>query len=137
MKLKLVTADDELFVDAMKKVRTRLANSKIKAKEFDMQSFHSKFCDAKTHKCGTSHCIGGWVDLELGSEGKNNPTSYLKLSPQIEYAASALFFPDPDKAFNSKRKHAVEAIDNFLKGHKNPWKRVNLSSIPELKKEVL
>lgn len=125
-RLRILTSDDERFVEALVTVRDKFKSAEIKAKEFDMNGWMSKSCNAKTHKCGTTHCIGGFVDLELGGYGNEDPRGTLDLSEEISSAARKLFIPTREGTFAAKKKAAIVAMDNFLAGRKDPWKGVEL-----------
>lgn len=95
-----------------------MQSGKIKASEFDMGTFSS------FNSCKTTHCIGGWVDLELGGTG-GNPLGRLYLSPTLYGRANNLFMPSNPEAYGATRKQAIEAIDNLLNTRKsNPWQGV-------------
>lgn len=124
---KLVTEDDKRFMEAAKVVRSRFKRGKIKENEFDMHTYGHNFCSVNTGECGTTHCIGGWISLELGGNGKENPIyDGFDLSDGLQNAATALFMPSKEGAYSSKRSSAIEALDNFIARKSDPWKRVKV-----------
>lgn len=127
---KIKTEDDQLFMDAAVAVRKKFKRGEIKEREFDMSTYGTKHCSMTTGKCGTVHCIGGWINLELGGDGQSNPVyvSGLILSLGVEEAANKLFQPRKENAYISKRSSAIEALDNFIAGHKNPWRGVKVET---------
>lgn len=127
---KIKTEGDQRFMDAAVTVRNKFKRGKVKEREFDMSTYGSKHCSVTTGKCGTVHCIGGWINLELGGDGQSNPVYDvgLDLSLGIEEAANKLFQPRKENAYISKRSSAIEALDNFIAGRKDPWRSVKVET---------
>jgi hypothetical protein len=122
-----LTKDELHFVWAAIQTRNALKSKKIKAKEFDMGTFSTTICNTKGRNCGTSHCIGGWIDFYLHPNNSYNgdPTEgLLELSEKFTNAARKLFYPSDYKMNSSKPENGIQAIDNFLAGYSNPWKGV-------------
>lgn len=123
--MKFKTEDDLRLLDAAKELLRRFKSREIKAKEFDMSTFGSTHCNMKTGECGTVHCLGGWLSVIMGFE-VGNPSNYLDLSVNVITAANNLFFPSDYKMKNSKKKRGVQALENFIRGNKNPWRGVEV-----------
>jgi hypothetical protein len=125
-----LTQGELRFVWAAIKTRNALKSKKIKSKEFDMRTFQTTTCLVNGKDCGTSHCIGGWIDFYLNPNANHHedPTeiSAFDLSYKFKKAAKNLFYPDNRKLELSKPKHGIQAIDNFLAGYSDPWKGVEV-----------
>lgn len=122
---KLKTEDDKRFMDAAIKAKKLLR--KAKAHEFDMLSWGGHSCDTKS--CGTSHCIGGWMDVALGGRGFYAPFHHFSnISDDVRDAAHKLFNPPDPKGWRSKKKHGIQALNNFIDRRSNPWRGVDFTS---------
>lgn len=122
---KLKTEDDKRFMEAAIKAKKLLR--KAKAFEFDMASWGGHSCDTKT--CGTSHCIGGWMDVALDGMGYDAPFYHFSnLSADVRDAAHKLFNPSTPKGWLSKKKHGIQALKNFINLSSNPWRGVDFTS---------
>lgn len=116
------------IIAAAVKVRDMMLAKSIKAKDFNMNHWsNTTYKDGAV--CGTAHCIGGWMHLADGGNGNSRPITYdrlgsLTVSLGFEERLQKLFSPNAGEPWKAKKKHAIQAIDNFLKGHKNPWSRV-------------
>lgn len=121
---KLKTMDDAYFMAAAINARQLIKASK--PYEFDMSTWAGHACNSS--ECGTSHCIGGWVDLAAGGNGNHPPFGHFpNLSEDVTAAAEKLFQPETGKAWTSKKKHGLQALDNFIAQKSNPWKGVDFN----------
>lgn len=123
------TKDDKRFMEAAKAVLAKFKAGKIKAKEFNMNSYRGESCSVN-HECKTTHCIGGWIGVELGSIGNINPVHDndrldLDLNMDLMRAAENLFNPTWTKPWRSSKTRAIMALERFVKRRVNdPWKGV-------------
>ena len=126
---KLRTQEDEVFMNAAVEVLRKLKKKEIKEREFDMNYYANRSCTIKTGECGTAHCIGGWIGVELGFSGGTNPLyedDNFEVSEGVQRAADRLFNPSKPEAYNTKRSAGIEALTNFVKGRSLPWRGVKL-----------
>ncbi len=118
--IKFKTADSlqlsEPQLSALKKVLRYLEQGKIPASTFSMDFWHSK-----GHRCGSTHCIGGWAEKLSGVTFEDHPPNLGKL-----------FYPgtdvrnekESDRAYRATRKEAAMALRNYLTFGKPRWRSV-------------
>lgn len=125
-------------------VRKKLTARGGKAAAFDMSSFAQGTCsldeNMKPIDCGSTHCIGGWLDLWMLEQKPDrydiephstyiflpsDPTDKFKVGYTTRVRMKKLFYPNINNIdvhyHKLSKKQAVQAIDNFIAGKRNPW----------------
>jgi hypothetical protein len=128
MAFKLRTANDHKLFAAAIAVRDMLKYGDIQPEDFDMSTFGSKTCSANGTTCGTRHCIGGWMDLELGGNGLNDPEENMEnVSGPFRKALRNLFYPYEEQMEWSTPKDGLKALNNLIKKNSSrPWSDVKV-----------
>lgn len=114
--------------NALRVVQLKLKLGMIgnKTNKFDMGAAFNENCfvgEGDIHYCNSVGCIGGYVEKEL-------VLSNMSLLESSKGAMNKLFYPDgygkgeDDEWDTLSSKKAVIAIENYLKGHSDPWKGV-------------
>jgi hypothetical protein len=104
---------------ALKKVRVKLLNGKIKKEQFDM---YIAFIRGK--KCGTIACIGGHMAGELGITDTGRALEIMRDAGAKVPGLYRLFYKYPvmKDAAHISRRRAAAAITRVLDGDRRPWK---------------
>lgn len=106
---------------ALRSVQRKLRDGTISQKRYKQDAF----------VCGTAHCLGGWLAIELGS--KHDAASIVGYHNYIDTAAFVVGRPLHDLFFkwecgrlgdNLTPKQGVKAITEWFRDPRDPWSRV-------------
>lgn len=96
--------------DRMIQLRDHVAY-KVRDKDFDMRYWH----------CGTSACLGGWVE-NLFFDGKNTSSDVVGAKVGLDDEQSwKLFYPTGVSLASITRDCAVAVLDNYLATGEIDW----------------
>lgn len=122
----LVRANEEVIKANLKVISEKMRTGEIPKEKVDMSTFGAPKCTIEG-KCGSVHCIGGWLAVEM----KNNDIYFPGMSEKFDDRLHNLFYVvvnNTDQYHGEWSNITIQkvraAIKNFISGKKFPWQGV-------------